>query len=193
MRFPGFVWTLCNQAADVLEAVLKPHISHDWDKALSAAEQALVDAEAENELWSPGVNPYGSAVIIGSPEPPHLSWGVDGATSQCLRCGNAGDHTCLRDSPAAGAATCPPASQVAGDPEEVEPDPPGAPSSGTSFVQWAVPAVHTILDDHQYRHGRCDCGYTFDGGIDWFDWCVHVSPLVSAHLETALLHEFPRK
>ena len=82
--------------------------------------------------------------------------------------------------------------------------PPGPP---TTFVNWAVPAIATILDEHKpgvrdfsagvYCSEECGWGRG-NGGLsypykDWQDWYEHVSPLIAAHLEKALTTEFPRR
>lgn len=77
--------------------------------------------------------------------------------------------------------------------------PPGPP---TTFVEWAIPAICEILASHEaYMYGgrgNLWClnleghNHAERGDWDWQDWSMHVAPILAAHLESALLTEFPR-
>jgi hypothetical protein len=81
-----------------------------------------------------------------------------------------------------------PASSAAGaSPSGVDSFPPNPPEGPLSFVNWAVPAILTVLEDHYIERptGLCRCG-----DCDTFDlagWREHVAPLIAAHVEKALL------
>jgi hypothetical protein len=84
-----------------------------------------------------------------------------------------------------------PASSAAGaSGEAVSAHSPAAPASPPlTFVDWAIPAILTVLDAHHYRLSgeRCDCGFDDGDGLDPYDWRQHVAPLIAAHVEKALL------
>lgn len=168
-----------------------------WPERLAAVEEEQevfepysLDAvhEMHRKLWDERPDPLEmfDRIKAEAAEPAHLSWAVDGATTNtyCNGCGGGypGDHTCLRDSPAASAATPSPASSVAGEgPSAVcgSPQPPA--NNSTNQNQLNLRCLDRFGCDHSTR-----------GDWDWQDWSLHVAPILAAHLETALLTEFPK-
>jgi hypothetical protein len=131
----------------------------------------------------------------------HLYWGVDGATSQveppfrqqCKECGGLFnvDHTCLRDRASETSSAV--VAAAAGEPGEVEPHPPAAPSPGPTFDDIAIPLINEVLEQHHdtrelhidgLKTYWCECGSGFDSPARHHS---HVAAVVAEVLKTALL------
>jgi hypothetical protein len=93
-----------------------------------------------------------------------------------------------------------PASSAAGaSPSGVDSFPPNPPEGPLSFEAWVIPAILTVLGEHQptWHVKRLECWATDGTSCGWFadsdEWREHVAPLIAQHVEQALLStDFPQ-
>lgn len=183
------------EAFDEIDARLTPkHVQQGWDGFL-AEEEAVRDSWEPGELrhrlycnrcgggyWTPEHN----CGRDRSSEPPHLSWGVDGATNPSVSVAAAATDTPApveTSSPSAGA------------------DPAGAPPPAPAGSPNLADLIDEVLAEHFYFYSESGqgpiaecldpmgnrCAQFLSAHLGSVNWRAHVAPLIAERIEKATL------